>query len=579
MDDGQEVLLLRPAYAMYRFYAEVAGAAVREIDYDGPAMEFPLAAVLDAITPATRAVLIANPNNPTGTGLSLPAIERILKRARKAAVFIDEAYFEFSGVTALGQIERSPNLFVSRTFSKVYGMAAMRLGCLFSHPANIAYLHKAQSPYSVNTLAVLAAQAAIRDTAYIESYVAEVLAARELLCVGLERLQIGYVPSSANFVLIRAGARAIEIRDHLRGRGILVRDRSYEAPGCVRITVGTREQTRRLLAALEEIWLAQLIVFDMDGVLVDVTESYRETIVRTVEHFTGMHASPAPQIQDYKNQGGFNDDWKLSHHVITQHGVAVEFQTVVDYFQGLFHGNGTDGLILRERWMARDGLFDRLGARFDLAIFTGRMRWEAEVTLNRFAPSLRFDPDRRHGRRRPLSSPRPKACSRSPPWPAGAESGTSATRWMTRAAPGPRPCRSLASRRPRVRAAASWLRCSRPKTPSLCSTTSINSKACWSDANATIQRDTKETQIKASLKIEGRGRYQDFHRHPLLRSHAGAVRQARRLRSEARRQRRPGRGPASHRRRRRHRARPVIREGAGRPARHQSRGLLRAAHG
>jgi len=135
----------------------------------------------------------------------------------------------------------------------------------------------------------------------------------------------------------------------------------------------------------------QLIVFDMDGVLVDVTESYRESIARTVEHFAGVTIT-RPQIQDYKNQGGFNDDWKLSHHIITQHGVDVEFQTVVDYFQGLFHGNGTDGLILRERWMARDGLFDRLAARFDLAIFTGRMRWEAEVTLNRFAPSLRFDP-------------------------------------------------------------------------------------------------------------------------------------------------------------------------------------------
>jgi histidinol-phosphate aminotransferase len=170
-------------------------------------------------------------------------------------VFIDEAYFEFSGVTALGRIEHSRNLFVSRTFSKVYGMAAMRLGCLFSHAANIAYLHKAQSPYSVNTLAVLAAQAAIRDPGYVENYVAEVLAARELLCVGLERLRIAYVPSSANFVLVRAGARAIEIRDYLRDQGILVRDRSYEAPGCVRITVGTREQTRRLLAALKEIWL------------------------------------------------------------------------------------------------------------------------------------------------------------------------------------------------------------------------------------------------------------------------------------------------------------------------------------
>ena len=257
VDDGQEALLLRPAYAMYRFYAEVAGAKIREIDYDGPNMQFPLAAVLDAITPATRAVLIANPNNPTGTGLSLLAIERILKRARKAVVFIDEAYFEFSGVTALGQIAHSPNLFVSRTFSKVYGMAAMRLGCLFSHPANIACLHKAQSPYSVNALAVLAAEAAIADTAYIENYVAEVLAARELLCVGLEKLGIGFVPSSANFVLTRVGRRAIEIRDCLRERGILVRDRSYEAPGCVRITVGTREQTRHLLSALEEIWTAR----------------------------------------------------------------------------------------------------------------------------------------------------------------------------------------------------------------------------------------------------------------------------------------------------------------------------------
>ena len=83
---------------------------------------------------------------------------------------------------------------------------------------------------------------------------AEVLAARELLCVGLEKLGIAYVPSSANFVLANLGERAIEIRDALRERGILVRDRSYEMPGGVRITVGTREQTRRLLAELEEIW-------------------------------------------------------------------------------------------------------------------------------------------------------------------------------------------------------------------------------------------------------------------------------------------------------------------------------------
>jgi histidinol-phosphate aminotransferase len=254
VDAGQEVLLLRPSYAMYRFYCEVAGASVREVAYPMPGMEFPLQEVLDAITPHTRAVLLSNPNNPTGTGMSLLAIERILHRARKAAVLVDEAYYEFSGVTALTEIERVPNLFVTRTFSKVFGMAAMRLGCLFSHEANIAYLHKAQSPYSVNALAVAAARAAVEDTAYVESYVAEVLASRELLCLGLEKLGIGYVPSSANFVLGHFGERAVPVRDALRGLAILVRDRSYEAPGCLRITVGTREQTRRLLDALNEIW-------------------------------------------------------------------------------------------------------------------------------------------------------------------------------------------------------------------------------------------------------------------------------------------------------------------------------------
>jgi histidinol-phosphate aminotransferase len=253
VDDGQEVLVLKPAYAMYRFYAEVAGAKVVEIPYPQPDLEFPLQEVLDAITPATRAVLISNPNNPTGTGVSLHGLERILSRAKKAAVLIDEAYYEFSGVTALGEIDRLPNLFVCRTFSKVFGMAAMRLGCLFSHPANIEYLHKAQSPYSVNSMAVIAAQAAVEDTGYVQMYVAEVLAARELLCVGLEKLGITYIPSSANFVLARVGSRAIEVRDRLREKSILVRDRSYEAPGCVRITVGTREQTRELLSALEGI--------------------------------------------------------------------------------------------------------------------------------------------------------------------------------------------------------------------------------------------------------------------------------------------------------------------------------------
>jgi len=254
VDDADEVILLRPSYAMYRFYSELAGAKITEIDYVPPALEFPLQALLGAITPATRAVLISNPNNPTGSAIGLDAIHQILNAVPQAVVLIDEAYYEFFGTTGLGLITDYPNLFISRTFSKVYGMAAMRIGCLFSQAANVQYLHKAQSPYSVNMLAALAAEVAIQDAKFVARYVAEALAARDLLCAGLDRLGIAHAPSSANFVLGYFGGRAIEIRDALREKAILVRDRSYEIPGGVRITAGTREQAQRAIDELEKIW-------------------------------------------------------------------------------------------------------------------------------------------------------------------------------------------------------------------------------------------------------------------------------------------------------------------------------------
>ena len=254
IDDGDDVLLMRPSYAMYRFYVEVAGGSVRELEYRTDDLAFPTDKFLDALRPETKMVMLANPNNPTGTGIKLEDIQLILETAPEAAVLIDEAYFEFCGVTALPWIRQYPNLFVSRTFSKVYGMAAMRCGCIFSNKDNVAWMRKAQSPYSVNMLAAVAARAAVRDTDYVARYVGEVLAARELAYFGLDKLNIPYFMSQANFVLFRAGDRAIEIRDALRERGVLIRDRSYEIPGCVRVTIGTREQVERFLTELEKLW-------------------------------------------------------------------------------------------------------------------------------------------------------------------------------------------------------------------------------------------------------------------------------------------------------------------------------------
>jgi histidinol-phosphate aminotransferase len=254
IDEGQDVLILKPSYAMYKFYCQLGGANIAEVDYQADTLAFPFEQLIERITPTTRGIFISNPNNPTGTGTNAATLERILEAAPNAAVLVDEAYYEFCGVTVLPLIRQWPNLFVSRTFSKVYGMAAMRCGCLFSNRDNMGYIRKAQSPYSVNMLAAMAARIAVQDRKFVEDYVLEVLAAKELLYLGLERLGIFYYMSQANFVLFQAGDRAVEIRDELRNRGVLVRDRSYEIPGCVRVTIGTREQMERFLKELKEVW-------------------------------------------------------------------------------------------------------------------------------------------------------------------------------------------------------------------------------------------------------------------------------------------------------------------------------------
>lgn len=134
-----------------------------------------------------------------------------------------------------------------------------------------------------------------------------------------------------------------------------------------------------------------LIVFDMDGVLAEVTASYRAAIIETVDHFTGRRITQ-DFVQQYKNAGGWNNDWALSQKIAADLGVEVEYRTVVDYFNEIFLGENGQGLIRRESWIPEAGLLERLHSRFGLAIFTGRLRYELDITLARFAPDFSFDP-------------------------------------------------------------------------------------------------------------------------------------------------------------------------------------------
>jgi len=134
-----------------------------------------------------------------------------------------------------------------------------------------------------------------------------------------------------------------------------------------------------------------VIVFDMDGVLAEVTESYRESIVQTVRYFTGKTVT-RDTIQDYKNQGGWNNDWALSQKIAADFGTEIGYDTVIAKFNDFFLGENGNGLVTRESWFPQPGLLERLGKRHGLSLFTGRLRYEADITLQRFARCIKFDP-------------------------------------------------------------------------------------------------------------------------------------------------------------------------------------------
>jgi histidinol-phosphate aminotransferase len=257
IEDGDSVLVVEPTFDMYRFFAELAGARVTALRYDDE-MRFPVDAVVRTLRQppksCPRVLYIANPNNPTGTLVRRDELRRILCAALRTLVLVDEAYFDFSGLTILSWIRKYPNLLVARTFSKSAGLAALRVGCLFGQAELLAAMRRACTPYPVNSAALVAAEAAIGDPRFLRNYAREVLQSRAMLEKGLVRLGARIYPSSANFVLADFGPEAHRLVRALERKGILVRARrDFPREGFVRISAGTRADTRKLLRAMEGI--------------------------------------------------------------------------------------------------------------------------------------------------------------------------------------------------------------------------------------------------------------------------------------------------------------------------------------
>jgi histidinol-phosphate aminotransferase len=253
LEEEDEALISTPTFFMYDVSVQLMSQHLVRVQAD-ESLEFPFERFLAAITPKTKLIMVASPNNPTGGIVPREHLLALCAAAPHAVVLVDEAYYHFHGESVLADIAKTPNLVVGRTFSKAYGLANLRLGMLAGSAEVMRYVRKVCSPYNVNGLALDCLPAALEDEAYVRWYSDQVATGRERIMEGLRELGVGFFPSHANFILMKIGPKHRVLCEAMRAHGVLLRDRSSD-PGCdgyVRITIGIEDHVTRGLAALRQ---------------------------------------------------------------------------------------------------------------------------------------------------------------------------------------------------------------------------------------------------------------------------------------------------------------------------------------
>ncbi len=258
---GDEVLFSQHSFAIYPLVAQAAGA----VGVAAPARRwgYDLDALAALISSRTKVIFIANPNNPTGTWVTSEELDAFMQRVpERVIVVVDEAYFDYADHLAGSEgypdttawVERYPNLLVTRTFSKSYGLAGLRVGYGISHPDVADLLNRVRPPFNVNSLALAAAEAALGDEAYLQRSVELNADGLKQLGEGFDRLGLDYIPSIGNFISVDVGREGGSLFDALLREGVIVRPvANYEMPNHLRVSVGLPEQNGRFLKALEKV--------------------------------------------------------------------------------------------------------------------------------------------------------------------------------------------------------------------------------------------------------------------------------------------------------------------------------------
>jgi len=257
LDTQSEVIYSEHAFAVYALVTQATGAKAVVV----PALDWghDLDAMAERINDKTKVIFIANPNNPTGTWLDQVRLKRFIARVpEQVIVVVDEAYHEYIGEkaygTAISWLTEFPNLVVTRTFSKAYGLAGLRVGYGISHSAIADLLNRVRQPFNVNSLALIAAEHALDDQAHIDKAIELNHSGMHYLCEEFNRLGLDFIPSVGNFVCVRVGKQAKDINEALMRHGVIVRPvANYGMPEYLRITIGLESENSRFIAAMEQI--------------------------------------------------------------------------------------------------------------------------------------------------------------------------------------------------------------------------------------------------------------------------------------------------------------------------------------
>lgn len=390
---GDRIVMPVPGFEIFAVAAGLRGARIEGVPL-GPDFAFSRTSVLKAIGAGTRLIVLVTPNNPTGTVIPREDVASVAAAAaaRGISVLIDETYSGFQNRSHAALLRRFPNCLVIGSFSKYHALAGLRLGYAVARADLISGLRAFLPPYSVNAAALAAGRAALGARAYYRRAGRAIVAERKALFRGLEETGLKVFPSGGNFVCVRIGPQAPRLRDALAAEGILVRDfRNRDGlSDCLRINAARPAGRERLLKAVRAALLPEALLFDMDGVLVDVSASYRRAIAETASFFLGVRVAPA-DVDRVKRRPGMNNDWDAAAALLRSRGVRVPRAELIDVFQKIHGGDGgRPGLAAAERWLLPKPSLTRLARRYALGIVTGRPREEALSALRRFGTESFF---------------------------------------------------------------------------------------------------------------------------------------------------------------------------------------------